>query len=62
MIQKIIHKYNLNPDYEIKQNLQYWLSKTPEQRLDAVELFRRQIYENTQRLQKTARVVQRTKS
>jgi hypothetical protein len=60
MIQRVIHKHHLNPDYEIKQNLRYWLKKTPEERLAAVDLLRRQIYGDSKRLQKTARIIQRS--
>jgi hypothetical protein len=44
---------------EIRQNLQYWLTKTPQQRLAAVDSLRAQVYGNTERLQRTARVIQR---
>jgi hypothetical protein len=52
----------MEKDYEIKQNLEYWLSKTPEERLSAVEILRRQIYGDSKRLQRTARVIKRKKS
>jgi hypothetical protein len=58
MIRKIVHKHKLDRDFEIRQNLQYWLSKTPEERLEAVEILRRQVYgENTLRLQRVVRVI-----
>jgi hypothetical protein len=47
----------LDKDNEIRQNLQYWLSRTPEERLSAVEILRRQAYGNTQGLQRVVRVV-----
>jgi hypothetical protein len=48
----------LDRDFEIKQNLQYWLSRPPEDRLAAVEFLRRQVYgENLPRIQKVVRVV-----
>jgi len=62
MIRRTVHKYRLDADFEIKRNLQYWMDRTPEERLAAVDLLRRQIYGDTERLQRTARVVQRSQS
>ena len=62
MIQRIVYKHRLDANFEIKQNLKYWLSKTPQQRLEAVDLLRRQVYGDTQRLQGIARVVQLSQS
>jgi len=62
MIRRTVHKHRLDADYEIKQNLRYWLGRTPQERLAAVDLLRRRIYGDTQRLQRTARVVQRSQS
>jgi hypothetical protein len=60
MIKKTVAKYRMDSFSEIKQNLQYWLEKTPQERLSAVEFLRSQIYGNTKRLQRTARVIQRS--
>lgn len=60
MIQYTVHKHRLDADFEIKQNLEYWLSRGPEERLAAVDLLRRQICGDTERLQRTARVIQRS--
>jgi hypothetical protein len=62
MIRRTVHKYRMDADYEIKQNLRYWLARPCEERLAAVDLLRRQIYGDTERLQRTARVVQRSQS
>ena len=62
MIRKIIKKYDLDNYSEIKQNLEYWLSRPPEERLAAVDALRREYYGDTQRLQRVARVVQQTQS
>ena len=44
-------------------DLAYWLKKTTAERLAAVEFLREQIYEHaTPRLQRTARIIQRTPS
>lgn len=59
MIQKVVKKENLQNFSEIKDNLVYWLSKTPEERVAAVEYLRRQHNGSSERLQRFARVVQR---
>lgn len=46
-----------NHKESIKEDLAYWLSKTPEERISTVEILRRQYYDaNTTRLQRVARV------
>ena len=44
MIEKVVKKRDLKEFSEIKENLSYWLSKTPEERVSAVEQLRRQHY------------------
>jgi len=53
---------SLDAESEIQENLEYWLSLSPEERIEAVEMLRRQLHGNTTGLQRTARVVQRTES
>lgn len=60
MIKKVV-KIKKREDDEIKDNLEYWLSKTPEERLSAVEHLRRQQDGNQERLQRVLRVTQRAK-
>ena len=60
MIQKTVQKHKLDKDFEIKQNLEYWLSRPPEERLEAVEILRRQVYEDTPGLQRVVRVIKRS--
>jgi hypothetical protein len=60
MIQKIVKIRDLNDPDSIKADLDYWLSKSFEERLAAVELTRRQYHGNKAKLQRTARVIQRT--
>ena len=62
MIRKVVKKGNLREFSEIKDNLAYWLSKTPEERVSAVEQLRRQMDGSSGRLQRVARVIQRKKS
>jgi hypothetical protein len=44
MIRKVVQKHKMDKDFEIRQNLEYWLSRPPEERLEAVEILRRQVY------------------
>jgi hypothetical protein len=63
MIRKTVQKHRLDKNFEIKQNLEYWLSRPPEERLAAVEFLRRQVYGNySQRIQKVVRVIKRSQS
>jgi flavorubredoxin len=59
MIKKIVAKHRVDSLSEVRQNFLYWLKKTPRQRLAAVDFLRNQLYGNTERLQRTARVIQR---
>jgi hypothetical protein len=60
MIKKTVAKYRMDSFSEIRQNLQYWLAKSPQERLAAVDSLRSQRYGNTERLQRIARVIQRS--
>jgi hypothetical protein len=60
MIQKIIHKRDLGDFSSVKEDLIYWLSKTPEERVAAVDDLRKQYHGSTERLQRSARVVKRS--
>jgi hypothetical protein len=59
MIEKKVRKARMSDFSEIKENLAFWLSKAPEERIEAVERLRRERHGNTERLQRIARVVQR---
>jgi hypothetical protein len=59
MIRKTVAKHRMDEFCEVRQNLQYWLTKTPQERLAAVDSLRAQVYGNTERLQRTARVIRR---
>ena len=62
IIRKVVKKANLNDFSEIRENLSYWLSKKPEERIAAVEFLRRQHHGSAIRLQRSARVVQLSQS
>jgi hypothetical protein len=59
MIQKVVKKHRLQERTTTQDDLAYWLSKTPEERVATVDYLRTQYYGNTARLQRVARVVQR---
>ncbi len=49
MITKTIRKENLSNLSEVKENLNFWLEKTPEERIAAVESLRRQQHGSSER-------------
>ena len=57
MISRTVTKHNLDASLEIKQNLQYWLTRPPEERLAAVDSLRAQIYGDNIRLKRVVSVV-----
>jgi len=59
MLQKIVKKRSLQESATTQEELAYWLSKTPEERVATVDYLRRQYYGNATRLQRVARIVQR---
>ena len=61
MIKKVIKKsvFDDNPD---RIDLLYWLSKSHNERIEAVEILRKQFVESTTRLQRTIRIIQRAQS
>ncbi len=62
MIQKVVKIQNLK-DHDtnsLKDDLEFWLKKSPEERLSAVEFLRRQFHGNTTRLQRSAQIIQRS--
>ncbi len=60
MIQKIVKIKNLNDKDLISDDLKYWLSKSPEERVETVDYLRKQFHGNSERLQRVVRVIQRT--
>ena len=61
MIKKIVTKKKLS-DSSIKDDLAFWLSKSPEERVAAVDYLRKQYHGSAARLQRVARVTQRKSS
>ena len=62
MIEKVVTKRSRQDFWEIKENLAYWISKTPDERISEVERLRRQYHGSSARLQRFARVVQCSRS
>ena len=62
MIEKKVRKRPLDDKSASTDDLAFWLSKTPEERVAAVEYLRNQFYghKGTPRLQRVARVVKRS--
>jgi hypothetical protein len=62
MIKKIVKKSRMDDISSDRDDLAYWLSKSPEDRVSAVEYLRRQHHGNTARLQRSARIIQLSQS
>ncbi len=58
-MEKVVRKANLKDFDEMRENLAYWLSKTPDERVSAVEQLRKQRHGDMHRLVRVARVVRR---
>ena len=59
MIELVVRRRSVSDHDQSREDLEYWLQRTPEERLAAVEKLRRQHYGSTARFQRVARVVQR---
>lgn len=59
MIEKIVNIKKLSEINSILEDLNYWLKKTEEERISAVEFLRRQHDGSSERLQRVARVIER---
>lgn len=59
MIKKVVTKRNIN-DLSSDDDLNYWQKRSPEERITAVEILRRQHHGSSERLQRSARVIERS--
>ena len=59
MLQKVISKRKRDESSSL-DDLAYWLNRTPEERISAVEILRSQYYGSSERLQRVSRIVERT--
>jgi hypothetical protein len=62
VIEKVVTKRSWQDFWEIKENLAYWISKTPDERISEVERLRRQYHGSSARLQRFTCIVQRSRS
>lgn len=58
MVEKVVTKKKMN-ESSSSDDLSYWLSRSIEERLSAVEILRRQHYGGSERLQRVSRIVER---
>ena len=58
MLQKVISKPKKYESSHL-DGLTYWMNRTPEERISAVEILRRQYYGSSGRLQRVSRIVER---
>ena len=62
MIQRVAKIKDMKDNDSIADDLKFWLSKSPEERVAAVDYLKRQYDGSTARLQRVVRVVQRLQS
>jgi hypothetical protein len=60
MIKKVVTIKDMNDKQLVLDDLNYWLSRSPGERVEAVEYLRRQFHGSSERLQRVARVIQRS--
>jgi len=60
MLKRVVKKYKLKKA-SAGTDLKYWLSKSRQERISAVEILREQRYGSSKRLQRVARVIKRKK-
>ncbi len=57
MIKKVIKIKDLKDARSFKEDLDFWLKKSPEKRVEAVDFLRRQYHGRTTRPQRVVRVI-----
>lgn len=60
MIKRVISKRKITDDSSVADDLAYWQRQSPEDRISAVEILRRQYYGGSDRLQRFSRIIKRT--
>ena len=60
MIEKVAKVKNIDDKNLVLDDLKYWLSKSHEERVATVDYLRRQLHGSSERLQRVARVIQRS--
>ena len=59
VMEKVVTRWKLGDPAAEKADLVYWLSRSPEERIAAVDFLRRQMHGDSARLQRVARVFRR---
>jgi hypothetical protein len=59
-MERVIRKKQLHDPSQIREDLNYWLSRPPAERIAAVEQLRAQVYGSSQRLQRVVRIIKRS--
>lgn len=59
MIEKVVRIKRMSEHNQVAEDRAYWLSKTPAERIAAVERLRRERHGDAVRLQRVARVIKR---
>jgi hypothetical protein len=57
MVKKIVQKTTFEELAESNPDLEYWLTRPPQERVEAVEFLRRQVHGSSARLQRVLRIV-----
>jgi hypothetical protein len=60
MIEKVVSKRDLKDPSLAKEDVQFWLTKTPAERIEAVEFLRKQFHGSIPRLQRVASTLKQT--
>ncbi len=60
-MKKVVAKHRLQDLDEVKQNLEYWLSRLPEERVAEVDRLRAMLHGGPRELKKGARVIHRSR-
>ena len=58
-MKKVITKRKLKDNSQLN-DLAFWLNRSPEERVSAVEILRRQYHGSSERLQRVSRIIERT--
>ena len=61
MITKVVRVRRLDDAGQLREDLEYWLKKSPAERVAAVDYLRRQVHGSTARLQRVVRVIERSR-
>jgi len=60
MVEKVVTKVGLRESSDAQFDVAHWVKKSPEDRVSTVEYLRQQFYGSAARLQRVARVIQRS--